>query len=276
VKAGADHVQELRPPRGWEALEPRELWGAREILRFLIWRDLRVRYRQTALGATWALIQPIAAIAIFTVIFARLVGVSTGGVPYPVFALAGLLPWQFFAHGVTTGSMSLVFSEQLVRRVYFPRLVIPTGVVLAGGVDTMISTVMLLVLALAYGVAPSATWLLVPICLLLAVPPTLAAAIWLSALNVRYRDVQQMVPFLVQLLMFASPIVYPSAVLGEAWQRFYALNPIVGAIEAVRWAMFGGPPPVGAVALSLAVSSALLVAGAYYFRRTEQSFADVI
>jgi lipopolysaccharide transport system permease protein len=172
--------------------------------------------------------------------------------------------------------MSLVFSEQLVRRVYFPRLVIPTGVVLAGAVDTMISTSMLLVLALAYGVAPSPTWLLLPLCLVLALPPTLAAAIWLSALNVRYRDVQQIVPFFVQLLMFGSPIVYPSSVLGQPWQRLYALNPIVGAIEAVRWAMFGGPAPVAPVVLSLAVSGTLLAAGAYYFRRTEQSFADVI
>ena len=276
MKAAADHVHELRPTRGWAPLELGELWGARELLRFLVWRDLRVRYRQAALGAAWAILQPLAAIAIFTLIFARIVDVSTSGAPYPVFALAGLIPWQFFAHGVTTGAMSLLHSEQLVRRVYFPRLVIPAGVVLAGGVDAAVSMVMLFALALAYGVTPLLTWLLVPVCLVLAVLPTLAAAIILSALNVRYRDVQQIVPFFVQLLMFASPIVYPTSVLGEPWRRVYALNPIVGVVESVRWALFGGTFPTETVAISLATSLALLVFGAFYFRRTEQSFADVI
>ena len=276
MTGASDHVHELRPSSGWVPLQVGELWDARELLRFLVWRDLRVRYRQTALGAAWALLQPLAAIAIFTTIFARLVDVSTGGVPYPVFALAGLVPWQFFAYGVTNGATSLVYNEQLVRRVYFPRLVIPAGVVLAGGVDCVISALMLIVLALAFGVAPTATWLALPLCLALAVPPTLAAAVWLSALNARYRDVQQIVPFFVQLLMFASPIVYPASVLGEPWRQIYGLNPIVGVIECVRWSLFGGAFPTGAATVSLVVALVLLVSGAFYFRRTEQTFADVI
>ncbi len=284
MKAAADHVHELRPSHGGTPLAVGELcvlalgelWESRELLRFLIWRDLRVRYRQTALGALWAVLQPLAAITVFTLVFARLVDTSTGGVPYPVFALAGLIPWQFFAHGMSVGSMSLLNSQALVRRVYFPRLVIPMGVVLAGGLDTVISTTMLLVLALLYGMTPHASWLLVPLCLAFAILPTLAAAITLSAVNVRYRDVQQAVPFMVQMLMFASPIVYPSAVLADPWRSLYALNPMVGVIESVRWAMFGGPLPLGAMALSFVVSLALLTAGTVYFRRTEQTFADVI
>lgn len=270
------HVHEIRPSRPWVALEAGELWKARELLFFLVWRDVRVRYRQTVLGALWAILQPVLAVAIFTVVFGRLVGVSADGAPYPVFALAGLVPWSFFAHGVTAGAVSLVHSEHLVRRVYFPRLVIPTGAVIAGGIDAAISLVVLLGLALAYGVAPRATWIAAPFVLVLAIVPTLAAAIVLSALNVRYRDVQQLVPFFIQLMMFASPIVYPSSVLGEPWRALYPLNPVVGIIETMRWAIFGGRAPVAALAISLAVSTLLLVAGTYYFRRTEQTFADVI
>jgi lipopolysaccharide transport system permease protein len=277
VRALAEHVHELRPARGWVPLEAGELWKARELLLFLVWRDVRVRYRQTALGAVWAILQPVLAVTVFTLVFAKLVGGGTDGVPYPVFALAGLIPWQFFAHGVTAGSVSLVHSEQLVRRVYFPRLVVPAGAVLAGGIDAAISLVVLFGLALASGVPPALGWLAVPLLLALTTLPALAAAVILSALNVRYRDVQQIVPFFVQILMFASPIVYPSAVLAEPWRSLYPLNPIVGIIDALRWALFGSDPaPLGALALSLATATVLLVAGVYYFRRTEQTFADVI
>lgn len=270
------HVHEIRPSRPWVALEAGELWNARELLFFLVWRDVRVRYRQTVLGALWAILQPVLAVAIFTIVFARLVGVSADGAPYPVFALAGLVPWSFFAHGVTGGAVSLVHSEHLVRRVYFPRLVIPAGAVIAGGVDAAISLVVLLGLALAYGVGPSPTWLAAPLVLSLTILPTLAVAIVLSALNVRYRDVQQLVPFFLQLMMFASPIVYPPSVLSESWRALYPLNPVVGIIEAMRWAIFGGPVPIAALGTSVAVSAAFLVVGTYYFRRTEQTFADVI
>jgi lipopolysaccharide transport system permease protein len=271
------HVHELRPARRFVPLEVGELWAARELLLFLVWRDVRVRYRQTALGALWAILQPVLAVAIFTVVFAKLVGVTTEGVPYPVFALAGLIPWAFFAHGVTAGSVSLVHSEQLVRRVYFPRLVIPAGACLAGAVDAAVSLVVLFAMTVAYGVAPALSWLAVPLVLALTFLPALAVAIILSALNVRYRDVQQIVPFFVQLLMFASPIVYPSSILAEPWRSLYPLNPMVGLIDTMRWALFGtGPAPLGALALSVAISLAMLVAGAFYFRRTEQTFADVI
>jgi lipopolysaccharide transport system permease protein len=257
-------------------LELRELWDARELLVFLVWRDLRVRYRQTILGALWAVLQPVLAVTIFTLVFARLVGTPAGGVPYPVFALAGLVPWSFFAHGVTIGAMSLVNSEQLVRRVYFPRLVVPAGAVLAGGLDAAIQLLVLVTVALAYGVPPTIGWLAAPVLLTLTLLPTLAVAIVLSALNVRYRDVQQIVPFFIQLLMFASPIVYPSTLLAQPWRTLYALNPIVGIIDAMRFALFGGEVPVATFTVSIAFSLVLLTAAAYYFRRTEQSFADVI
>jgi lipopolysaccharide transport system permease protein len=254
-----------------------ELWAARELLYFLVWRDLKVRYRQTVLGALWAIVQPVLAVAIFTLFFGTLIGVSSDGAPYPVFALAGLVPWALFANGVTVGAGSLVANELLVRRVYFPRLVIPAGAVAAGSLDAAISTVLLLLLALAFGVEPAISWLLAPLFLVLTALASLGIAIALAALNVRYRDVQHIVPFFMQLLMFSSPIVYSSALLPQPWRTLYALNPVVGIIEGLRWSLFGsGPPPLVSIALSMAVTAAIFLAATVFFRRTERTFADVI
>jgi lipopolysaccharide transport system permease protein len=271
------HVHELKPTEHRVPVDIGELWAARELLYFLVWRDLKVRYRQTLLGALWALLQPVLAVAIFTLFFGKLIGVSSGGIPYPVFALAGLVPWAFFANGVTTGSTSLVANELLIRRVYFPRLVVPAGAVLAGGLDAAISTVLLLALALAFGLAPTLAWLLAPVFIAWTALTALGIAIVLAAVNVRYRDVQHIVPFFMQLLMFASPIVYSSAVLPGPWRTLYALNPMVGIIEGLRWSLDGvGAPPLAAMGISAVVTAAVLARGTVYFRRTERTFADVI
>lgn len=271
------HVHELKPTDSRVPIDFGELWASRELLYLLVWRDLKVRYRQTALGAVWAILQPLLAVAIFTLFFGNLLGIASGGVPYPVFALAGLVPWAFFASGVTLGSASLLANEPLVRRVYFPRLVIPSGAVLAGGLDAAISTVLLLLLALCFGIEPTLGWALAPLFLVWTALTSLAVAIVLSAVNVRYRDVQHIVPFFVQLLMFASPIVYSSDIVSEPWRTVYALNPMVGIIEGLRWSLFGAAsPPVAAMAVSVAVTLGVLVRGAAYFRRTERTFADVI
>ena len=267
----------LRPSKGWTAVDLAELWAARELLYFLVWRDLKVRYRQTALGVIWAVLQPVLAVGIFSLFFGRVIGVPSRGAPYPVFALAGLVPWTFFAHGIALGSTSLVNSEALVRRVYFPRLVIPAGAVLSGSFDAAISSVLLLLLAAVYGLTPVLTWMLLPVFLTLTALVALGMALILSAVNVRYRDVQQIVPFFVQLLMFASPIVYSSDLLPEPWRTLYALNPMVGIIEGLRWALFRGAlPPLLPIVLSCAGATALLTVGAVFFRRTERTFADVI
>jgi lipopolysaccharide transport system permease protein len=271
------HVHVLRPTAGRAPVDFGELWAARELLYFLVWRDLKVRYRQTVLGALWAIVQPVLAVAIFTLFFGKLIGVSSDGAPYPVFALAGLVPWAFFANGVTVGAGSLVANELLVRRVYFPRLVIPAGAVLAGSLDAAISTVLLLLLAFSLGVAPALTWLLAPLFLALTALTSLGVAIVLAALNVRFRDVQHIVPFFMQLLMFSSPIVYSSGILPQPWRTLYALNPVVGIIEGVRWSLFGtGGPPLAAITLSVVVTAGILVCATIFFRRTERTFADVI
>jgi lipopolysaccharide transport system permease protein len=269
-------VRVLRPSTGWSPVDFAELWASKEILYFLVWRDLKVRYRQAALGAMWAIVQPVLAVGIFTVFFGRFVGVPSDGIPYPVFALAAIVPWAFFANGVTMGTQSILVNEQLVRRIYFPRLLVPVGAVLSGSVDVMISMMLLLVLALAYGIAPTIKWLLVPIFLLLTALAAFGIAIILSALNVRYRDVQYVVPFFTQLLMFASPIVYPSSVLAEPWRTLYGINPMAGIIDGMRWALFGTSPTAASLSLSVTVSLALLVSGAFFFRRTERTFADLI
>jgi len=273
----SNHVHELRPTAQKVPVDFGELWGARELLYFLVWRDLKVRYRQTLLGVLWAVLQPVLAVAIFTLFFGKLLGVSSGGLPYPVFALAGLVPWAFFANGVAMGATSLIANEPLVRRVYFPRLVIPAGAVLSGALDAMISTALLFVLAICFRVTPTVPWLLAPVFLAWTALAALAVAIVLSAVNVRYRDVQHIVPFFMQLLMFASPIVYSSEILPAPWRTLYALNPMVGVIEGLRWALAGtGAPPIAAITLSIIVTVAIFVRGTPYFRRTERTFADVI
>jgi lipopolysaccharide transport system permease protein len=244
---------------------------------FLTWRDIKVRYRQTVLGAAWAVIQPVLTMVVFSLFFGRLAGVPSDGVPYPIFSLVGLVPWTFVANGLTQSSNSLVLSERIITKVYFPRLAVPIAAVLAGIVDFALAFVVLLGMMLAYGRALTWGILWVPWLLLLALATALGAGLWLAALNVRYRDVRYAVPFLTQLWLFATPIAYPSSLLGDPWRVVYGLNPMVGVVEGFRWALLGtGPAPGGVMLVSLVVTLVVLVGGVIYFRRMERTFADVI
>jgi lipopolysaccharide transport system permease protein len=270
-------VIEIRARRGRAPIDLAGLWQYRELLYFLTWRDLKVRYRQTFLGAAWAVIQPLVTMVVFSVIFGRLAGIPSDGVPYPVFAFAALVPWTFFATGVTQAANSLVGSQNLVKKVYFPRLVIPIAAVLTGVVDLAIAGVVLIVLMLAFGIVPGLgiVWI-VPL-VGLAFVTALGVGVWLAALNVRYRDVRYLVPFLLQVWLFATPIAYPSSLLDEPWRTVYALNPMVGVVEGTRWALLGTATAPGPLILvSGAVAVLLLVTGAAYFRHVEGTFADVV
>ena len=270
-------VTVIRPASGWVTLGVREIWEFRELLFFFVWRDLKVRYRQTLLGASWAVIQPLSTMVIFSVFFGRLARVPSDGVPYPVFSFAGLVPWTFFATALTQASTSLVLHQNLVKKVYFPRLVIPIAVVLVGIVDFAIAFVVLIGMMAFYGLRP--TWHVVwaPLLLVLAIITALGAGIWFAALNVRYRDVQYLVPFLAQMWLFMTPVAYPSSLLGEPWRTVYGLNPMVGVVEGFRWALLGTTTAPGpTVAMSVAAALALLVGAVYFFRRVESTFADTV
>jgi lipopolysaccharide transport system permease protein len=267
----------MKPSRGWVPLKLQELWEYRELLYFLTWRDIKVRYKQTALGAAWAIIQPVFTMVVFSLFFGRLAKVPSDGIPYPLFAYAALLPWGFFANGLAQSSDSLVGNANLIRKVYFPRLVVPLSAVFSGAVDFSIAFLVLLGMMGYYRTAPSAHALWLPFLLLLALVTALGVGLWLSALNVQYRDVKYAVPFLTQFWMFATPIAYPSSLLREPWRTVYGLNPMAGVVEGFRWALLGSktaPGPMIAVSATAAV--ALLVGGAFYFRRMEKTFADVV
>jgi lipopolysaccharide transport system permease protein len=273
----------IEAERGWTALKLSELWSYRELLFFLVWRDVKVRYKQTLLGAAWAILQPLAAMVVFTIFFGRLAGVGSDGLPYPLFSYAGLLPWTFFAQGLSQSSDSLVGSQNLIKKVYFPRLVIPTSSVLGGLVDLSLAFLVLLGMMVWYRVAPTAAILALPLLLLLAFATALGVGMWLSALNVQYRDVKYVVPFFIQLWLFVTPVIYPTshvtAKLSELglppW--LYGLNPMSGVVEGFRWALLGtGRAPGPILAASAAVAVLLVVSGAYYFRRMERTFADVV
>jgi lipopolysaccharide transport system permease protein len=266
----------IRPSRGWVSLELRDLWKYRELLYFLIWRDVKVRYKQTILGAAWAILQPFMAMVIFTIFFGRLAKIPSDGIPYPVFAYTALLPWQLFAHALTESGNSLVANQQLLTKVYFPRLVIPISAVLAGLVDFGIAFLVLLVFLLHYGIVPSMAVLSLPFFLLLAIATALAVGLWLSALNVQYRDVRYTIPFLTQFWLFATPIAYSSSLVPERWRAWYGLNPMAGVVEGFRWALLG-KGGVGPLVIVSAVAVLLLLAGGLiYFRRMERTFADVV
>jgi lipopolysaccharide transport system permease protein len=267
----------IEPPTRWPGVALSELWAQRELIYFLTWRDVKVRYKQTVLGVAWAIIQPLLTMLVFSLFFGRLAKVPSEGVPYPLFALAALVPWTFFANGLTQSASSVVLSQNLVTKVYFPRLAIPLATVLAGALDFVLAFVLLLVFLIAYGVAPTASWFGIVPFSLLAFAATLGVGLWLAALNVLYRDVRYAVPFLAQLWLFATPIAYPSSLLAEPWRTVYALNPMVAVVDGFRWALLGTPAPSSAsVAASCAVAVVLLVSGSLFFRRTEQSFADVV
>jgi lipopolysaccharide transport system permease protein len=270
-------VAVIRPTGGWAALRLGELWKYRELLYFLVWRDVKVRYKQTILGAAWAVLQPLLTMIIFTLVFSKLAKIPSEGVPYPIFAYCALVPWTLFAFAMTESANSLVGNQHLVTKVYFSRLVIPVTPVLVGLVDFSIAFVLLLGMMAYYGVHPGIAILTLPFFLLLAIGTALGMGFWLSALNVEYRDVRHTVPFLIQFWLFASPIAYPSSAVPAKWRMLYGLNPIAGVVEGFRWALLGTHNAPG---LTVLVSSAMVVllvfSGLIYFRHVEKTFADVV
>jgi lipopolysaccharide transport system permease protein len=266
----------LRRSSGWPPLHLQELWTYRELLYFLVWRDLKVRYKQTVLGVAWAVLQPLMATIVFSVFFGRLAGIASDGVPYPVFNLAGLVPWGFFAFGLNEAANSVVGSRQLITKVYFPRLAIPLATVLVGLVDLAVGFLLLLTAMILYGITPSVRAFMVLPFILLAFTASLGAGLWLAALNVRYRDVRYVLPFLTQMWLFTTPIVYPSSLVPPAWRTVQGLNPMVGVVDGFRWALFGAQARSSTIAMSTVVALALASGGAFYFRRTERAFADIV
>jgi lipopolysaccharide transport system permease protein len=270
-------VIRIEPSRGWVSLRLHELWEFRELLYFLAWRDIKVRYKQTALGVAWAVIQPFFTMVIFSIFFGKLGRIPSDGIPYPIFSFAALVPWTFFAHGLSQSSNSLVSGAQLIKKVYFPRLIVPVAAVLSGVVDFILAFIVLLGMMLYYGLAPTANVVWLPVFLLLALITSLGAGLWLSTLNVEYRDVRHAVPFIIQFWLFATPIAYPSTLLSEPWRTLYGLNPMVGVVEGFRWALLGTDTrPEAMIFVSCLMAIALLIAGAFYFRRMEKTFADVV
>jgi lipopolysaccharide transport system permease protein len=272
----AEPIVRIRPSTGWVALHIRDVWEYRELLYFLTWRDIKVRYKQTALGASWAIIQPFMTMVAFSVFFGQLGKIPSDGLPYPIFAYTALLPWSFFAYALGQSSNSLVGSSNLISKIYFPRLVIPIASVLGGVLDFAIAFVVLLGMMVFYGIWPTSAIIVLPLLLVLALVTALGVGLWLAALNVEYRDVRYTIPFLTQFWLFATPVAYPSSLLAEPWRTLYGLNPMVGVVEGFRWALLGTSPPGPLLGLSAAVSLVLLVTGAFYFRRMERGFADVI
>ena len=274
---GALHRIRIQPSSGWGSLNLGELWAHRELVYFLTWRDVKVRYKQTALGAIWAIIQPIMTMAVFALFFGRLAKVPSDGVPYPLFAFTALVPWMFFSNGLTQASNSLVHNANLLTKVYFPRLAIPISTVMAGALDFVLSFVVLVAMVAYYGITPTANVVWLPLFALLALVTSLGVGLWAAAINVQFRDVRYTIPFLTQFWMFGTPVAYPSSLLPEPWRTVFGINPMVGVVEGFRWSLVGAktaPGPI--IALSSLVAVALLVSGAYYFRRMERTFADIV
>lgn len=278
LPASADlpHLR-IEPSRGLVSLKLAELWSFRELLFFLVWRDIKVRYKQTALGVSWAVIQPLLTMVVFSVFFGKLGKMPSDGIPYPIFSFAALVPWTLFSNGLTQATASVVSSSNLIKKVYFPRLIIPTATVLAGVIDFFIAFGVLLIMMLVYGIRPTINSVWLPAFLVLTVVSSLAISIWLSALNVKYRDIKYVVPFLSQIWLFLTPIAYSASLLNEPWRTIYSLNPMVGVVEGFRWALLGAETPPGFSTLVSAIASVVILwTGALYFRRMEKGFADVI
>ena len=271
------HRTVIRPSRGWVAINFGEMWAYRELLFFLTWRDIKVRYRQTALGAAWAVLQPVLTMAVFSVFFGRLAKMPSDGIPYPIFALSGLLPWQLFAYALAQSSNSVVQNKNLVSKVYFPRLIVPLASVLSGLVDFAIAFAVLLMVMLFYGIVPGVALVAIPFAILLAVVTALAVGLWLSALNVKYRDVQYTIPFLSQFWLFLTPIAYPTSLIPQQFRVLYGINPMAGVVECFRWALFGHRnASLTMIALSSIVVLVVFVGGLAYFRKVEKTFADLV
>jgi lipopolysaccharide transport system permease protein len=266
-----------KPSFGWAWPKFGELWEYRELLFFFVWRDIKVRYKQTVLGAAWAIIQPFFTMVIFSLFFGRLASIPSDGLPYPIFSYAALVPWTFFATALTQASNSLVLSANMVKKIYFPRLTLPIATVLAGIVDFALAFVVLMGMMFFYGLTPTINILWLPLFLLLALITSLGVALWLSAMNVQFRDVHYTIPFLTQAWLFITPIAYPSSLLSEPWRTLYGLNPMAGVVEGFRWALLGTDTAPGPMTLvSAVVALVLFFGGALYFRRMEQNFADLL
>ncbi|MFZ2486796.1 MAG: ABC transporter permease [Anaerolineae bacterium] len=273
----------IQATRGFSALQLRALWEYRELLYFLVWRDVKVRYKQTALGVLWVVLQPLLSTLVFTVIFGILLKVPSNGLPYPIFAYAGLLPWQYFASALTRTSTNLVDNANLITKVYFPRLVIPLSGVLSSLVDFAVGFILLFVLMLVYRVPLTPATLLLPVFLFLAMITALGFGLWLSALNVRFRDIKQLVPFLIQLWMYITPVIWPVTIIPERVRSLLALNPMTGVVSGFRWALLGDSSAITGMqaptllfALSVVIAFVVLVTGLFFFRSTERTFADII
>ena len=270
-------VVHIEPSRGWVSLDLRDLWEYRELFYFLVWREVKVRYKQTVIGAAWVIIQPLMTMMIFTVIFSYLAKISSDGIPYPVFAYTALLPWMYFSSAIGRSGNSLLGDANLIQKVYFPRLILPLSAVTAPLVDFLFSFLVLLGMIFWFGIAPSWNVLALPLFLLMAVITALAVGLWLSPVNVRYRDVVHTIPFLIQIWMYASPVVYPISYVPEKWRLLYSLNPMVGVIEGFRWALLGKEnPAIGMIGVSALMVLLLLWGGAAFFKRMERAFADVV
>jgi lipopolysaccharide transport system permease protein len=267
----------IEPTQGWIKVNLQELFQYRELVFFLAWRDVKVRYKQTVLGALWAILQPVITMLIFSIFLGRLAKVPSDGVPYPIFAYAALVPWTLFATGLSQASNSLVSGANLLRKVYFPRLVMPVSSVLVGVVDFILAFGVLILLMLVYGFVPSLGALVIPGLFLLTIMTSLGAGLWLAAFNVRFRDVRYVIPFLIEIWLLATPIAYPSSLLSESWRQVYAINPMVGVVEGFRWALLGTDTAPGPMILVSSVASALLLlSGVFVFRRMERNLADVV
>lgn len=266
----------IRPINGWMPLNLGELWDYRELLYSFIIRDIRIRYKQTALGAAWAVIQPLFMMIVFTLAFGRLAKIPSEGLPYPLFSYAALLPWTLFSEGIARSTNSMITNANIMTKVYYPRLIMPISGILSPLIDFTIAFIILLGMMLYYGFIPTINILFLPAFILLALGTSLGVGLWLSALNVQYRDFQYTVPFLIQLWLFASPVVYPSSLLPEPYRALFGLNPMAGVIEGFRWALLGTAPPSYLIAISALMVVALLISGALYFRRMEKTFADVV
>lgn len=272
-----EHITIIQPSRGLFNLRLREVWRYRELLYFLVWRDVKVRYKQSVIGAGWAILQPLLTMVIFTFIFSKFAKIPSDGLPYPIFAYTALLPWQYFSQAISRSGVSLVSSANLIRKVYFPRLIVPLSAATAPLVDFSIAFSIFLVMMVGYGIAPTWGALALPLFIALALTTALAVSLWLSALNVKYRDVGHAIPFLVQTWMYASPVAYPVSLIPEKWRLLYSLNPMVGVIEGFRWALLGKvSPDFGAMLVSTMVVLALLSGGLVYFKNMERTFADVV
>jgi lipopolysaccharide transport system permease protein len=275
VQASVSPTVRIEPPRGWLELRLREVWDYRELLYFFVWRDVKIRYKQTAIGIVWVILQPLLTMGVFTVFFGRLAKLPSQGLPYPVFYFAALVPWMYFSYALQSATNVVVENQRVITKVYFPRLVLPFSAVLSGLVDFAIGFVVLVILTLAYGIRPTIAALWLPLLVLVAILTALGVGLWMSALNALYRDVRYVMPFVVQFWMFASPVAYPSALVPARWRWLYGLNPMAGVIDGFRWALTGhGQPPGPVMLASAAMVAVVLVGGLFFFQRMEGTVAD--